>query len=53
MADNHKPPILGGRDDDAIIRERLAELDRTPRVDGEAFLRALLERAGSSTPDEG
>ncbi len=39
-------PVLGGPDEDHILAQRLAELDRVPRVDGPSFLAALLNRAG-------
>ena len=44
--DGHVAPVPGGPDEDEIIAQRLAELERTPAIDGPAFLAALLERAG-------
>ena len=48
--DEHAAPVLGGPDEDAILSRRLAEVDRTPRVDGPSFLAALLERGGVKAP---
>ena len=45
----HAAPVLGGPDEDAILTQRLAEVDRAPRVDGPSFLAALLERSGVET----
>ena len=33
-------------DEDELVAQRLAELERAPAIDGPAFLAALLERAG-------
>ena len=43
---DHAVPVLGGPDEDQILTQRLAELDRAPRVDGPSFLAALLNHAG-------
>jgi putative transcriptional regulator len=51
-AQQHRPPVLGGPDEDALIRARLADLDRAPRVDGPSFLAALTERAGTAASEE-
>jgi hypothetical protein len=45
---DHRPPTLGGPDEDSIIRERLAQLDRAPHLDGPSFLAALVARAETS-----
>jgi len=47
--DEHVAPVLGGPDEDALIAQRLAELDHAPRVDGPSFLAALLARAGADS----
>ncbi len=44
-ADDHEVPVLGGPDEDELLTQRVAELDRAPRVDGPSFLAALLDRA--------
>jgi putative transcriptional regulator len=46
--DEHRVPVLGGTDEDDIVRERLARGER--RVDGPSFiaeLQRLSERRGS------
>jgi putative transcriptional regulator len=40
-SEEHRPPRLGGPDEENIIRERLGEAG--PRIDGETFLAALLQ----------
>ncbi|MDP9374767.1 MAG: helix-turn-helix domain-containing protein [Chloroflexota bacterium] len=47
--DDHEAPMLGGPDEDGIIVQRIAALDRAPRVDGPSFLAALMERAKGET----
>jgi putative transcriptional regulator len=42
-ADSHSVPVLGGPDEDEILRERLAEPGRS--VDGPTFIAELLEEA--------
>ena len=41
----HRPPRLGGQDEETIIRGRLDEWG--PRIDGESFLAALLQTFNS------
>ncbi|MEJ7653890.1 MAG: helix-turn-helix domain-containing protein [Chloroflexia bacterium] len=44
-------PVLGGPDEDDIIRQRLGET--TPRVDGPSFLAELMQVAEAERPVEG
>ncbi len=46
LVDQQPAPALGGPDEDELVRQRLAELEHAPAIDGPAFLAALLERAG-------
>ncbi|MCX6024233.1 MAG: helix-turn-helix transcriptional regulator [Chloroflexi bacterium] len=42
--DGHRAPVLGGPDEDELIRRRLA--DTAPSVDGPSFVEALLKQYG-------
>ncbi len=44
----HRAPVLGGSDEDEIIRERLRDTDK--RVDGPSFVAELLREAGQRSP---
>ncbi len=46
--DPHVLPVLGGPDEDDIIRHRLGEI--TPRVDGPSFLAELMQVAEAERP---
>ncbi len=47
--DSHALPVLGGPDEDDIIRQRLAEA--APRVDGPSFLAELMQASQTEQPD--
>ncbi len=49
--DPHALPVLGGPDEDDLIRQRLAET--TPRVDGPSFLAELMKVSGVRQPAAG
>ena len=45
-ADAHRVPVLGGADEDAVVRERLREAEAGRRVDGPSFVAELLRLSG-------
>jgi len=49
--DSHIVPVLGGPNEDDLVRERLGET--TPRVDGPSFLAELMQVAEAERPVEG
>ena len=44
-ADWHRVPVLGGPDEDELLRQRLRELDTGPRIDGPTFMAELTRLA--------
>lgn len=44
-SDGHRVPVLGGAEEDIVLRQRLRELAEGPRVDGPTFIAELLRLA--------